>query len=232
LSAAPIDVPFCEELAGRAAAGDADARRRLVESLWPAWIAMVRANRSMGPLARSEEHVHNVVGTLVEKLGRPDGRALKRYREWRQAHDDRTFEDWIKIVTKNAIRDYVRQQLGRPELPDDAVTPTHLLNELAASPWLDSLGVRPPITAAQTARELLEFAAAHLPANQVGALRLWLRGSDDDEIAREQGISSAEARKLVRAGVAVLRRKFGAGGEHTSDAGKAPRTMSNPHRKP
>jgi hypothetical protein len=171
---------------------------------------MVRANRSMGPLARSEEHVHNVVGRLVEKLGRPDGRALQRYGEWRKTHRDRTFEDWIKIVTKNAIRDYVRRQLGRPAVSDERITPTHLLNELAGSPLIESLGVRPPITAAQTARELLEFADANLPAEQVGALRLWLSGADDDEIARAHGISPIDARKLLRAGVAVLRRRFGA----------------------
>jgi len=171
---------------------------------------MVRTNRSMGALARSDEHVHNVIGTLVEKLGRPDGRALLRYVEWQKAHGDRTFEDWIKIVTKNAIRDYVRRQIGRPPTSDEAITPTGLLNELAASPLVESLGVRPPITAAQTARELLEFANANLPAEQVAALRLWLDGADDDEIARAEKISPGEARKRLRAGVAVLRRRFAA----------------------
>ena len=210
MSVQPIDVPLCEELASRAAEGDPEARRRLVEALWPVWIGMVRVNRSMGPLARSDEHVHNVVGKLVEKLGRLDGRALRRYGEWRKAHGDRTFEDWIKIVTKNAIRDYVRQQLGRSVISDEKITPTHLINELTASPLVESLGVRPPITAAQTARELLEFAAANLPVEQVAALRLWLDGADDDEIARAQGISPNDARKLLRAGIAVLRRRFGA----------------------
>jgi hypothetical protein len=107
LSAA-IDVTLCESLAARAAAGDGDACRKLVEHLWPAWIGMVRSSRSMGALARSEDHVHDVVARLVEKIGRPDGRGLRLYPPWRERNQTKTFGDWIRIVTKNAIRDYAR----------------------------------------------------------------------------------------------------------------------------
>jgi DNA-directed RNA polymerase specialized sigma24 family protein len=208
--AAQIDVARCEVLAQRGAAGDATACRELVEHLWPAWVRMVAASRSMGALPRSDDHVHDVVARLVEKIGRADGRGLRLYPPWRERNPGKTFEDWIRIVTANAIRDYVREKLGdtRNAEPRDA-SAKRLLNEFASSGVIEKMGKRPPITAAQTARELLEFAQQHVTEEQYSALTQWIEGSTFEEIASGHGSSDPElARRLVRAAVAVLRRHF------------------------
>lgn len=78
--------------------------------------------------------------------------------------------------------------------------------------------MRPPMTAAQTARELIEFARAHLRADQFTGLTRWMDGADLGEIAAELALPDPdEARKLVRSAVAVLRREF-AGGERKRSA--------------
>lgn len=211
MARAELDLAFCEELAARAAEGDASACRALVEHLWPAWVDAVRSNRSMGALAAADDHVHEVVTRLAEKIGRADGRGLRLYRPWRERNPDKTFADWIRIVTKNVIRDYVREQLGPVTSGDGEVSLKRLLNEFASSPALEEQGVRPPLTAAQTARELLEFARKRLPAGQLRALALWLEGATFEDIASELGSDVEEARKLLRAGVATLRREFAGG---------------------
>jgi hypothetical protein len=199
-----------EDLAAQAAAGDAPARRRLLEGLWPVWTDMVRSSRSMGRFARSDDHVDAVVGTLVEKIGRPDGRALRRYVDWRASRPDQTFADWMRIGTKNAVRDYLRDQLGTGNrTPMGEPSAKRLLNEFAMSPAADAeRGHRPPVTAAQTARELLTFAEARLPEGHFRALRHWLAGETFEEIGRQEGETTDEARRRVRAGIAVLRRHF------------------------
>ncbi len=205
-----IDLPRCEDLAARGAAGEAAACKALVEELWPAWIDLVGASRSMGPLRQSEDHVHNVVAKLVEKIGEPRGRGLRLYPLWRDRHPGKTFEDWIRIVTANAVRDYARAQLGEaPVQPSGDPSAKRLLNEFATSGVIERLGFRPPVTAAQTARQLLEYAQTELPEAQYRALTLWIEGTDFEEIAADLELEGGEAaRRLVRASVAVLRRKF------------------------
>jgi DNA-directed RNA polymerase specialized sigma24 family protein len=206
-----IDVPRCEALADRAAAGDANAWKALVVQLWPALPALVRASRSMGPLGRSEEDVDDVVTKLIEKLGGKGGHGLTLHRAWRDRHPDKTFEDWLRIVITNAVRDHLRAEGGvsRRTNPSRDPSAKRLLNEFAASPQIDSLGVRPQMTAAQTARQLLQFAKGRLPAAQLAALTSWIAGADFADIQAELGLMDPqEAAKLVRAAVAVLRREF------------------------
>jgi DNA-directed RNA polymerase specialized sigma24 family protein len=212
-----IDIARCEALAARAIGGDHEARQDLVQHLWPFWIETVRSSRSMGSLARSEDAVHNVVMSLIEKIGKPDTRALRLYTDWRARHPDKDFGDWMRIVTKNAVRDYVRDQLGPPAAPGD-VSVKRLLNEFASSSILDDHGVRPPFTAAQTARELLEFARSRLPVDQVRVLAAWLEGAQFEDIAADTGQTPEAARRAMRAAVATLRRHFG-GSDSGSDAG-------------
>ena len=69
--------------------------------------------------------------------------------------------------------------------------------------------MRPPVTAAQTAQQLLVFAQERLPEIQRRALAAWIEGADFDEIARDLALSSAKAaERAVRAATAVLRRHF------------------------
>jgi len=222
LSSAALDDRQWEELASRAAAGDKPARSDLLERLWPLWTEMVRSSRSMGSFARSEDHVDAVVANLVEKIARPDGRALRRYLAWQVSHRDQTFADWNRIVTKNAVRDHLRNQLGaRSQTQAGEPSAKRLLNEFAMSPAADEeRGHRPPVTAAQTARELLDFAVSRLPAGHLRALRQWLADASFEEIGRAEGAPAAEARRRVRAGIAVLRRHFGdSDGDADSDGG-------------
>lgn len=209
-----VDWVRCEALAARAADGDADARRELIEVLWPTWLGLARASRALRPLARSDDSAHEVVARLVEKLGRAGGRGLRLYRPWRERHPDKTFADWMKIVVANAVRDHLREQLGATRAPPSPEDPSvkRLLNEFAGSPLLEELGVRPPMTAAQTARQLLEYARAHLPPDQWAALVAWIDGASFAEIEEQLGVREPDGgQKLVRAAIAVLRRHFAGG---------------------
>lgn len=192
----------------RAIDGDPQARQMLVQDLWPFWIETVRHSRSMGSLARSEDAVHNVVIRMIEKIGRPGARALQQYPPWKRSHRGKDFGDWMRIVTKNVIRDYVREQLGAAS-PAGDISAKRLLNEFASSPAFEAHGVRPPFTAAQTARELLEFAKKWLPSEQFDVLSGWLEGARFEDLADDAEI----ARRLMRAAVATLRRHFGVQGE-------------------
>ncbi len=200
------DLAECEKLAARAAEGETMAWTALVERLWPPMRRLVRANRSMGS-ARSEDDVRDVLTKLFSKLGRENGRGLRLYGAWSVRHPEKTFEDWLRIVAKNVVRDRAREELGPRENPSDPSV-KRLLNEFAASPCIEAMGVRPPITAAQTARQLIEFARSHLPDDQRRALALWLEGASFEEIESECGLAADSARKLVRSAVAILRRKF------------------------
>jgi DNA-directed RNA polymerase specialized sigma24 family protein len=201
-----VDLTECETLAHRAADGDTVAWTAMVERLWPALYRLLRTNHSMGG-ARSEDDVRDVLTKLFSKLGAKQGRGLKLYGSWRARHPDKTFEDWLRIVAKNVVRDRAREALGaRTSSAEPSVK--RLLNEFAASVPIESLGVRPPMTAAQTARQLLDFARSRLPSDQHRALTLWLEGASFEEIEGECELGTDGARKLVRAAVAVLRRQF------------------------
>jgi DNA-directed RNA polymerase specialized sigma24 family protein len=201
-----VDLAEGEKLAARAADGDKAAWTALVERLWDPLHRLLRTNRSMGG-ARSEDDVRDVLTKLFSKLGAQNGRGLKLYGAWRARHPDKTFEDWLRIVAKNVVRDRARETLGARG-PSGEPSVKRLLNEFAASPCIESLGFRPPVTAAQTARQLLAFARSHLPREQHLALRLWLDGASFEEIEGECELEKDAARKLVRAAVAVLRRQF------------------------
>jgi len=201
-----VDLAECEKLAHRAADGDTVAWTAMVGQLWPALHRLLRSNHSMGG-ARSEDDVRDALTKLFSKLGAKQGRGLKLYGSWRARHPDKTFEDWIRIVAKNVVRDRAREALGaRTSSAEPSVK--RLLNEFASSPRVESLGVRPPMTAAQTARQLLDFAQSHLPSDQHRALTLWLEGATFAEIESECELANDDARRLVRAAVAVLRRQF------------------------
>lgn len=194
----------------RAAAGDEGAAQELSKLLWPVWVQMVRATGAMRPFRDGEDHVHNVALKLLEKLGTPGSHALGLYKPWRERHPDKTFSDWLRIVVANAARDYARTQTGRvsESSPPQEISRKRLLNEFSLAPALDTLGTRPPFTNMQTAKELLSFARQHLEDDQLQALDLWLNGADFDEIATELLVDTEAARRLVRAAVAVMRRRF------------------------
>jgi DNA-directed RNA polymerase specialized sigma24 family protein len=205
-----LDETLCEELAARALAGDAIASRRLVEVLWPWLMVFVRSNRSMRSRADREDEVRNVVTQIVEKLLR----RLSTYPGWRTTNREKSIADWLRILSKNAIRDYLRERLGPRPAPGEEPSAKRFLNDFTSWEQLEERGERPPRTLAETVRELLEFASAQLPAAQVSALARWLEGADATEIGEALSVPSAEAQRLVRAAVATLRRQFAGNDVH------------------
>jgi hypothetical protein len=203
-----IETDVCEPLARKAATGDALAAQALIEYLWPHWLELVRGNVSMGPLAASEDHVFNVATRLVAKFGEPSGRALGLYLAWRETHGGQDFGDWVRIVVKNLVRSYVREQLGAPQPSVDLPSPKRLLNDYTLAPKDEELWVRPPMTQEQTARELMEYAKLKLPAQQLQALTVWLEGGALEDLETAFKLPAGHGRRLVRAAIAVLRRHF------------------------
>lgn len=205
-----VDWIHCEALADRAADGDPAAMNAFVAALCPVWDTLVRSSPTMGRLRRSDDHVSDVVTGLIEKFSRGNGHRLRQHRSWRAQHPDKTFEDWMHIVVANMVRDHMRSVLGETRAPSEPGEPSRkrLLNEFTSSPALERIGARPPMTEAQTARQLLEFARERLPAEQYGALTRWLEGETFEEIEAELGLASEAGGKLVRAGLAALRRHF------------------------
>jgi DNA-directed RNA polymerase specialized sigma24 family protein len=205
-----VDWIHCEALADRAADGDPASLNAFLAALCPAWDILVRGSPAMGRLRRSDDHVSDVVTGLIEKFSRGDGHRLRQHRSWRAQHPDKTFEDWMHIVVANVVRDHMRSVLGETRSPSEPGKPSRkrLLNEFANAPALERLGARPPMTEAQTARQLLEFARERLPADQHGALMRWLEGETFEEIEAKLGLPSEASEKLVRAALATLRRHF------------------------
>ncbi len=205
-----IDSSTCEALASRAVSGDEAAWQALIAHLWPELSALVRNSRTMGRFGRSDDHAHDVLTRLVERLRRDGGRGLALYAPWRERNPEKTFADWIRIVTVNVMRRYVHENLLRASADAQAPLPSvkRLLNEFSQSPVMDR-GERPPMTNLQTARELLTFAATRLPEVQYRALVAWIETMSFEEIADQLGLGdAASAERAVRAATAVLRRQF------------------------
>lgn len=210
-----IDDAYCEGLVAKACDGDETVWKDLTLHLWPHFQALVRASRSMGGMAKSEDHVHNVLTNLVDKLGTDGGRAITQFPRWKEQNPGKTFTDWIRIVTSYTVNDYVRAALGRRKqgtASSEESMPSikRLLNEFAAAPVNEDLygSNRPPFTAAQTARQLLDYAETTLAGDQMKALSLWLDGASFEEMDAELGVAEEESKKLVRAAIATLRRRF------------------------
>lgn len=209
-----IDWQGCEALVERACEGDDAAWSSLVAALWPWWLARVRRSRELGSMALDEDHVHDVVARLVDKLAPRGGAALGLLGAWRARHPDKGLRDWLSIVTAYTVRDHVRHALGQQRARDpDLPSVKRLLNEFSSSPCIDEVGGwRPSVTVAQSARQLAEFAATRLSADQTAALALWLQGADHEEIAADLGLDGPDpARRTVRSAIAVLRRHFASG---------------------
>ena len=209
-----IDDALCEALITRACEGDEEVWKDLTLHLWPHFQALVRSSRAMGSMAKSDDHVQNVLTNLVDKLGTDGGRAVTQFPRWKEQNPGKTFTDWIRIVTSYTVNDYVRAALGRRKqaAPSEDPLPSikRLLNEFASAPVSEDLygSNRPAFTAAQTARQLLDYAQAALAPEQMKALSQWLDGASFEEMDAEFGLAEDASKKLVRAAIAVLRRRF------------------------
>jgi len=214
-----LDAPIlaAEPLVRRVAAGETAVFQELMAALWEPCIGLVRASPAMRGLSATDDDAREVVTRLMSKLERDSHRTLRLYVDWCERHPDKSFADWLKITVANVARDFGRERRGSDvrRAPNEPGS-KRLLNEFAQSLPLDDIGARPPMTDAQTARQLLEFARSRLPASQLGALEAWLQGADYDGIAESQELTGPEdAKKLIRAAIAVIRREFGGESEAT-----------------
>jgi DNA-directed RNA polymerase specialized sigma24 family protein len=208
-SAANFDVQNAERLAQAALSGPSAAFMHLVNAIWPEMMSLLATGRRLRALAPNEDDRREIAVCVVEKLSRNDLHGLRSYTGWRQRHPDKTFHDWLRIVLANTARDYQRGRRSKPQDAELLSSPVRVLNEFTLTLPLDQQGTRPPVTAAQTARQLLEFAEQRLPVEQYQALTAWLKGESFEEIASGLALAdAAPARKAVRAAVASLRREF------------------------
>jgi DNA-directed RNA polymerase specialized sigma24 family protein len=177
--------------------------------LWPELTRLVRATRAMAVLAKSEDHVQNAVLLVLEKLSKDGCRAARLERAWREAHPDKSLGDWLRIVTANVARDYVRERTGRSSSGTRALD-KRLVSSLATLlPDDDDLRPAPMLsqTSSHAARELARWAEEQLPKDQRAALASWLQAASFEDIATEIGVvDAAAAKRVVRAAVAALRR--------------------------
>lgn len=208
-----LDLNRCDELIARAARGEEASFKDLIAHVHPFLQRSVERNRAMGSLAKSEDHVQNVMLVLIDKLSASGGRAALTFPAWREENEGKSLEDWLRIVTSFTVRDYVRTVLGRSAQARDPELPSikRLLNEFTTSPASDDVfgSTRPQLTMAQTARQLLDFASNELPQEQSRALSMWLDDVDFGDIEDALGLEGDDAaRKLVRAAVATIRRRF------------------------
>jgi len=198
----------------RVVGGDGAAWRELVTRLEPLLIELLRRSRTLGPMRHNVDDCRAVMTSVLERLSKDDYRGLRLFRPWADAHPEKDFGDWIRIVTVNLARDHVSSRLGaEPRAEDGERLNKRMLNTLASRlPAGDDerIGFRPLMTEAQHVRELLEYAARSLDPDQFRALRSWMDGASFAELAAELGlVGPRDADRLVRAALARLRRHFG-----------------------
>lgn len=187
------------------------AHPRFVGEVFPLLVELCRSSRTLRASQTRDDDAREVATRLVEKLSRDDHAALRGYADWQARHPDQDFADWIRIAAANAMRDLVRQRRGSRPPPGEQAEPSvkQLLNEHALLLKDDELWVRPPFTPVHTARQILDYAVERLPEDQVTALGHWLSEQSFEDIARAQSLASQlDAKRLVRAAVATLRRAF------------------------
>ena len=198
-----------------ACAGDEEAWQAAWSWIDPRLSALVRQPRFLARLSRQEDDCRGVVLAVMEKLRESDHRRLKLFLKARNQDRGLSFLAWLAVVAKRVGIDYLR---AHPEYLDQR----RQRGAEAAGAWVDVQalpsewrlpGLRPPVTAAGTAREMLAFARKELPDQQQQALVLWTQGAHPAEIARALGLAEpAAAERVVRAALERLRRKFRSSG--------------------
>jgi len=195
--------------------GDGAAWHELALQLEPLLIKLLRRSRTLGPLRHNVDDCRAVMISVLERLKRDDYRGLRLFPPWAAANPGKDFGDWLRIVTTNLARDHVSARLGHADDTDGTKRMLHTLASLLPGDDDRRLAFRPLMTHEQLARELLEYAERSLDPAQFQALRGWMDGASFAELAAELGLTTPrDADKLVRAGLARLRRQFG---DHADD---------------
>ncbi|HEU4732232.1 MAG TPA: hypothetical protein VFT22_30265 [Kofleriaceae bacterium] len=198
-----------DEILRQVLRGDQVAWMRLFSRHGPVVERIARTNRSMGSYRESEDDVRNVMTRVFERLRRDDYRALRTFYGWRDQNPNKTFPDWLTIVTVNVIRNYISAKLGARNKGGTSIK--QLINTLADAlpPDGGKLSTRPHITTKEAAQRILEFARDHLANDQFSVLAAWLAGTSFGDMVSEIQLTDAKtAERLLRAALARLRRQF------------------------
>lgn len=204
----PVDWGALEGLARQSVDGVPGAwpefLRTLEQALAPFWRRM-----PIGRLKDREDDRRNIATAMFEKLHRDDLGALRGYFA---AAPRPPFRAWIHTVFVRTGIDYQRGHDEYVRAPAAAATSRPRWRELV-SLRSSAPGARPAVTDEQLVREMLDFldegAGDARRARYRRGVELWLADRSDDEIAAELQLAGAkEARNLVRAALAVLRRRF------------------------
>jgi hypothetical protein len=177
-------------------AGSERSWQRFFLRVGPQVEQIAQRSRALGSLRRQPDDYRNVMTRVFERLRRDDFRALRLYREWQARNAERTFDDWLTVVTTNVARDYVDERMGTGEQPNKrlANTLSEVLDEND-----DALAVSAHITPKLVAQQIMELAKSVLSPEQLAILSRWLGGTEcatDDE------------KKLLRAALGRLRRSL------------------------
>jgi DNA-directed RNA polymerase specialized sigma24 family protein len=206
-----MPLPPLEPLVERTIAGDEGAWQELCRLIQPRVLSMTRRPQFLGKLGQDADHRHNVGVAVLDAL-RADGCArLRAYVAARAENPELPFLAWLAVVTKRLAIDYLRRQDEYEDRRGDASASSpgrwREIEPLGSDSTV--AGPAPEVTRRETARELLEYAAAELPAEQRVLLEGWARGESFEELARAHGLADARAaEKQVRAACERLRRHF------------------------
>ncbi len=122
------------------------------------------------------------------------------------------FRGWLINLVRFAAREHVRVRLGWRAAMGAGPSKRALGTDATRLSDVAEAGQRPPLTDYVTVKALVDEISAfteEFPKAMRQALTLWLADLDFDEIAAELALDQrAEARKLVRAAQARLRKQF------------------------
>ena len=200
-----------EPLVERAAAGDELAWADLWEAIEPRLLPLIGTPRFLGPLSRGQDDARNVMVEVMARLLADDFRRLRMYCDKRASRPDMRFMPWLLVVAKRVAIDYIRahdQYIDRRHArgPDSAPGKWVSNTTLPAESRLG--GARPPMTRRGAALELASEAGRLLSEPQRAALSQWIQSESFAAIAHALELeSSADAERLVRAGLQRLRRQ-------------------------
>jgi DNA-directed RNA polymerase specialized sigma24 family protein len=202
-----------ETLVATAASADEGAWQKLWEAIEPRLSRLVAQPRFLGRLGQREDDRRNIVVAVMARLRARDFHRLKLYLEAKRASSRLRFFGWLRVVAKRVGIDYLRAHPDYVRRHDSqASTPGRWVEACTLPAASRIFGERPPLTNRGTARELLSFAAASIPPQQLRALQLWTASESFDDIARTLALRTPQqAERLVRAALERLRRKYRAG---------------------
>ena len=199
-----------EALVAAAASHESDAWQKLWAAIEPPLLRLIAQPHFLGRVGQREDDRRNIVVAAMARLRANGFHRLHLYLDARRANPRLRFMSWLRVVVKRVGIDYMRAQPEWVRRDDSqASAPGKWVVPGTLPPASQLVGERPPITNRGTARELLQFAAGTLEADQLSALELWTRGESFDAIARAIGWDGPhQAEKTVRAALERLRRKF------------------------